>query len=487
MANSQGLTRNTILLSLSGGIEFGMQMAIPMIFVRYLEPATFGQYRLLWLIAGTSLAIAPCFMPQSLFYFLPRASQINKGIFIGNVLAYLTVAGTIVAFAASKWNPILPISVKSLFIQTNGVSSAFLGIWIIVSIMNVLPTAEGRIAWQYRSDPALAIFRTCLLGVAAILTKNIQWVVLALLIDALARVAMLLAYLSTRDGDQRISCQLPVLEQQLYYSLPFAFGNGLFLLRVQSDQWIVASMMPSSMFAIFSIGAVLLPISSLIKQPLNNAMLPRLNMAASNGNLIEIRRLISKGSHLTVIALIPIAGGLFSIASELVHIVYTEKYIDAVPVMRVYLVGIMISSFAIGHVLPVVNKGRFAVTNNLVCLAFSVLCSIIAAHHYGLVGAAMGSVLALGISEIWTMRVVAASLNVEFAKLFPWRAIGPSVLATGIGIVGSNTIDFFNGHSVHIVLALKSLTYVILVVIVFFAAGGENPLRLIRTAGFRAL
>lgn len=486
-----GLARNAMLLTLAGGLEFGLQLAIPMIFVRFLEPAAFGQYRLLWLMAGTALAIGTAFMPQSLFYFLPRATHRQKRILIGNVLLYLGAVGCVVALLASAWNPLLPAAARSLFQHTQGLSALFLGCWMLVSVMTVLPTAEGRIGWQAGGDVGLSVLRTILLAGAAVLTREIAWVVAAMVVDALARLVMLLAYLATRRGGARLAWQRSTLQKQLAYALPFACGNALFMLRVQTDQWVVASMLPSALFATFSIAAVFLPVGSLIRQPIINALMPPLNLAYARGNLAEIARLIRQGSGASALLLVPVAGVLCALAPELVLIIYTGRYAAAVPVMQVYLIGMMLNAFAVGHLLPALAQGRFAAVNNACCLPLSVACSIAGASRWGLVGAALGSVLTLGIGELWSMTVVARTLGVGVRSLLPWRAIAVAGLsnAAAIGAV-SLSKEVLSGPPL-LLLVSKGLIFLVAYAACFVAAGGVAQLRLLRAArssqdGFQA-
>lgn len=488
MAAKHSLTSNTILLTLAGGVEFGLQFAIPMIFVRNLEPAAFGQYRLLWLMAATALALAPAFMPQSLFYFLPRASEQQKRVYIGNALAWLAAAGCVAAFVASAFNPFAPDVVRSLFAHSGGMSALFIGGWVLASVMTALPTADGRARWQAGSDVGLAVLRTLLLAGAAIVTHDIRWVVAAMLAEAVARISMLLVYLLTRRGGGKIAWQWAATKTQMAYALPFALGNALFLLRVQADQWVVASMLSTTMLATFAIGAVFLPVASLIRQPLNNAMLPRLNSAYASGDLAEIRRLVGKSSAATTLMLMPVAGALWSLAPEVVQIVYTSRYVDAVPIMRVYLLGMMLNAIAVGHVLPVLDKGRFAAGSNACCLAISVVCSIAGASRWGLIGAACGSVLTLALSELWSMKVVARTLGVATFDLLPWRAIAPAVLGTGLGIAGAILVEVTLATTLLSALAWKGLAFVALLAAGFLACGGKGQLRILRGArpGLRA-
>jgi O-antigen/teichoic acid export membrane protein len=473
------LARNTVLLTLSGSVEFGLQFAIPMIFVRNLDPEAFGEYRLLWLMASTALALAPAFMPQSLFYFLPRASEDARRTYIGNVLAYLATAGLIVALVTSSLNPFLPANIGHLFADSRGMSSLFVGCWMVVSLMFVLPTAEGRISWQAGNDISLSILRTVLLASAAIFTRSLAWVMAALLFEAIVRIVMLGAYLATRPGGGRVAARAAPLVEQVRYALPFAVGNGLFLLRSQSDQWIVASTLTPALFGMFSISAVFLPVAALIRQPVSNAMMPRLNKAFAEGRYDEIQRLFQKSSTATTLMLVPLGGALLCVAPELVQVVYTGRYTGAVPVMHIYLVGMMLQGCAAGFVLPALNRGRFAVINNGCCLAISIACSWFGARHFGLPGAACGSVISFALSELWSVAVVARVLGVGVLDLLPWRALASAGLASAAGLAGVHLLAPALGGPVLLVLVLKGAAFSAVFVLVFLAAGGKSQLDLL--------
>jgi O-antigen/teichoic acid export membrane protein len=477
------LARNTVLLTMSGAIEFALQFAIPMIFVRNLDQATFGEYRLLWLMASTALALVPAFMPHSLFFFLPRASEEHKRVYLGNVLAWLVLGGAAVALATSSLNPTLPRNVAQLFEHSHGMSSLFLGCWMVVSLMFVLPTTEGRITWQAGNDIAISILRTVLLASAAIFAHTLAWVMAALMFEALTRIAMMGVYLATRPGGARLSARPRALLEQARYALPFAFGNGLYLLRAQSDQWIVASTLTPALFGMFSISAVFLPVASLIRQPITNAMMPRLNKAFAEGQLSEITRLFQKSSTAATLMLVPLGGALLCVAGELVQVVYTGRYSGAVPVMQIYLLGMMLQGCAAGQVLPALDRGRFAVINNGCCLAISIACSWFGARHFGLPGAACGSVISFVVSELWSVCVVARVLGVGPLDLLPWRALLSTGLgsAAGLGAVALMA-PLFHGPAL-LMGVLKGCAYALVFVPTFLAAGGKRQLDLLGGLG----
>jgi O-antigen/teichoic acid export membrane protein len=466
------LRKSAFLLALSGGIEYGLQLIIPIILVRYIDPATFGQYRFLWIMSGTVLAFAPAFMPQALFYFLPRADLGTRQVLIGNVLVYLIAASGFVFIFTSRLNPLLPAMAKEMFFDTYGISTMFLSLWVVASLLDVLPTAEGKADWQFHAVIFLAVMRTLLLAGAAITSSQLIWLVGVMLAVAVMKLVLLAYYI--RSQHEKIGWQIMGIKKQLAYSLPFAVGNTLFLLRMQADQWVVASMLTHAQYAIFSIAAVLMPVATLIRQPVNNAMMPELNRAHMRADFSIVSRLIAKTNGATALFLLPISGGLFVMATELISIVYTCQYCEAAPIMRVYLIGMMLGAFAVGHVLPALEKSRFAMINSGVCLGLSVFLSIVGVNRFGMIGAALGSVLTFGVSELWSVYAVSRSLGIRMHQLVAWEALWSTLLSTAIAVAGVTLLgNAISGTPFHL-LFVKGLSYATLFTLCFLLSGGHR-------------
>ncbi|MGZ4849430.1 MAG: lipopolysaccharide biosynthesis protein [Halobacteriota archaeon] len=448
------LSTNALLLAATGFIEYGLQFVLPIVLVRNLQSDDFGVYRLLMLTATTALGIAPLLMPHSLYFFLPRHAA-AKSTVIGNVIVYLCLAGFLVALVTSPLNPLIGEPLRKLYWETHGLTSLFFWLWVIVSITMVLPIAEGRVLWFVSAELCSAFFRTLLLSVIAIYSHKVSWLVCVLVVDMLLRLCVLAAYLTTRKDNRKLAFDYRLTLSQLKYSVPFAAGGALFMMRVQSDQWIVAARFSQALFASFTIGAVVLPIASLIRQPINSAVLPHVSVAFARNDVLRVRQLLFKTNLVSALVLLPVAGGLFLLAPELVKLIYTERYITAVPVMRVYLVGIAFQTIATGYALPSLNMGGFAMRTNAFCLAISVICSLIGANYFGHVGAALGSVITFAVAETLNLRAICRELHVTVIDVLPLGLL----LRIGFGVVVAacvtNAVAWGSGHGLLASILLK--------------------------------
>ena len=477
MSREGGLRRSAAMLALAGGVEFGLQLALPIILVRYLDETAFGEYRMLWLLANTVMAIAPAFMPQSLFYFLPRGAPHDRGMLIGNVLLYMGAAACVTAIVTSGANPWLHEAVRIVFIHTHGMSAVFLALWVLASTLDVLPTAEGRMAWQARAMIGMALARTALLALAALATANIVWVGVAMVCVATIKVGLLIFYVFPLMRAGQIGWDRARLKQQFVYAIPFALGNAFFQLRGQADQWVVITMLSPAMYATFSIASVVQPVAALIRQPVSNAMMSRLNAARTRGDHAEIQSLILKSNGATALLLVPIIGGLLVAAPEIVNIIYTNRYQQTAAIMQVYLVGMLTNIYAVGHVLTALDKGTFAAVNSACSLLLSIVFSIIGIHYFGLSGAAIGGVLSLALGELWALRVVSTALAAPMRHLVPWAAMFPAAIASCAAIIGVVMLQArLPGHGIVLFLTKGSI-YLAFFAPCFVLFGGLEQMR----------
>jgi len=107
------LRRRAVSLGAVKSFDQAMQFLLPVFLVRCLDAATFGEYRLLWLVVGTVMAVATLNMCGTLYFFVPRSPPERKRLHVHQTMLYLAASGLVCAAAVSPWNPLLPPAVSS--------------------------------------------------------------------------------------------------------------------------------------------------------------------------------------------------------------------------------------------------------------------------------------------------------------------------------------------------------------------------------------
>lgn len=455
-----GIRHRAFALGVAGVIEYGLQALLPVILVRHLDAAAFGDYRLVWLVGTTGLALFTLAIPQSLFYFLPRADSSGRRRVIGNSFYFLAFSGLLAGATLVAFGPLLPSAVAGLD-RYSGVAPIFLGLWVLGSLLDVLPTADGRAEWQARSTIALAMFRTIVLAAAAVMTRDGSAVLWFMCVFAFTKVCTVLLYANGVSNDKGILFDKRQLILQIKYAFPFALAGGLFALRTQADQWVVAASFPPTAFALISLATVVLGISTLIRQPVTRAILPKFSALVGAGDLEQARLLLAKGYPAVAFVLMPAMGLVFVAAKELVEIIYTRNYVEAAPIMQIYLVGQMANTFEAGYLLIAINRGKLAASIHGVCLILAVILSLIGIKMFGLNGAAAGSVICVFIAELWALFAVAHALEARPVDIVRFSITARIVLVTVLAVVATLFVRHALEFKIDLgwMLAVESLAY----------------------------
>ena len=423
MSATRQLGRHALTLGAANAVEAGLQFLLPVVLVRCLAPEAFGEYRLLWLAVGTVMALLTQAMPGSLYYFLPRSEAADKRLYINQALLVLLAAGAAAAWAVSAWNPWLPEQLAALA-RHRYVVPAFVLLWVVASLLDLLPMVEERIAWQARSVAGLAALRSAALALAAALTGELAPVFAVLLGFVAFKVALLLWYIARFHGLRGPWLRWGALAHQVGTVAPFAAASTLYSLRSQADQWVAAALFSVASFAAFSIGALLAPLLTLLRKSVSHVFLPGMSRLQAGGDLRGMLEMNIRANVMVGALAFPTLAFAFAFAGDLVTLVFTATYLEAAPVMRVYIAGLAVLVLELASLTFLLQQGGFVLRLGAVALALSVALSLLGAQAWGLAGAAAGSTAAAYLDLAVTLRRVAQRTGVPLAELQDWRALG---------------------------------------------------------------
>lgn len=443
MTEKRHSLRGAFTLGTASAINYLLQFILPILLVRSLDTVEFGQYRVLWLVANTVMAIAPLYMPQSLFYFLPRADKQKKS-YIANVVWFLVFMASLGALVVSPWNPLRPDIMQDLP-GAGGLVPAFVLLWVSSSLIEWLANAEGRIRAQARIIITLSLARVLIVGLTAWLTNDILAVFIALSLFALMRCLIVLLDIFKRNGKEALIPNKKLMHEQLAYAAPFGAAGMFYRLRQQSDQWIAASLFSLQQFASFSISIVVLPLASLIRQAVSNAILPSMNARHHDGDILGAVEINRDANTLTAALLFPVLAFLFVFAEEVIALIYTDLYVSGAQPMRIYLLGLVGQAFVVNNLLITLAQGGFQMRLNGLFLPIAIILSFAGAHMFGLMGAALGSAITQWGSHMISIRHVSRISRIEIFRLLDLRALLQfSVCASVAGFLAymsANTLD----------------------------------------------
>jgi O-antigen/teichoic acid export membrane protein len=436
-AVTASLARRALSLGTANAIDYALQFLLPIVLTRTLDPHSFGQYRLLWLAVSTLMLITPMCMAPSLYYFLPRSDRPTQRLYVNQTLVFLVGAGIVSAWAISAWDPFMPRSVTDVAAGHGPVVPAFALMWIFASMLDVLPTAEERVGWQAKAIVSLSALRAVALSATAIATHSLAPVLWALLAVTSVKAGMLIYYVARHHGLEGPIARRATFAAQLRQAAPFALSGALHGVRTQADQWIAASLFPVSMFASFSIATVLAPMVQIFRESVNHVFLPSMSRLQSTGDFQGMLGLNNRANAMVALLAYPLLAFAFVFADPLITLVYTSAYLDAVPVLRIYAVALVAFVVELTSILFVLGQGPFAARVNALVLVISLPLSYYGAVHWGLQGAAFGSVAAIYSERLLSLGRIARLTGTSVARLQNWTTLAGVLAAAAIAAVAA--------------------------------------------------
>ena len=425
------LERRALTLGAANAIDYALQFILPIVLTRALDAHSFGEYRLLWLGVSTVCAITPMFMSESLYFFLPRSDGETRRLYVRQALIWMMAAAVLSAAFFSPLDPWLPRSLEPVL--THGlVVPLFVLLWLLSYLLDVLPTAEERVGWQANVIVALSVTRALSLSTVAFVTRDLQAVLWTLVAFASLRLTLLVWYIARHHGLAGEYARRSTFASQMRYAAPFGLSGMLHGLRLQADQWVAAWLFTVSMFASFSIATVLAPMVQLLRQSVNHVFLPSMSRSQSQGDYPTMLKLNGRANAMVALLAYPLLAFAFVFAEPLIEFIYTPAYLDAVPVLRIYTVGLVAFVVELVSLLFVLGQGAFAAWINALVLLLAVPTSYFCALHFGLPGAAAGSVVAIYAERLVSLQRLATLTSTPVARLQDWASLGATLCAAAI-------------------------------------------------------
>ena len=411
------------LLIIAGRIAgFIAAFVTPLILVRIFDLETFGTYKQWFLLYFTLLIITQIGMSESLLYFLPRAGG-EAGRYVMNSLLFLSVVG-VAAAGVLVWNS----AAIAAWMSNPSLATLIplLGLYLLLMQASIgletVMTARG----SYRSA-AIAyavtdITRAVFLIAPVLVTSSLK----ALLSGAVAFAALRLAFTVRyfwRTFGSGLRPDAACFTRQLVYALPFALSVVASVAQENLHQYAVSGLFDTATFAIYSVGCLQIPVVDLVATTVCNVMMVGMTNAIHEGRDADVIELWHQTVRKLALLFVPLTALLLIIARDLIVMLFTDAYVESIPVFLVGVTAILFAAVPIDGLLRVYAKTRSLLVMNLVRLALIVALIHWSITSFGLPGAIAVTVLALAVGKAIGLFTAASLWGVSIGRLLPWRQL----------------------------------------------------------------
>ncbi|MCK9558162.1 MAG: oligosaccharide flippase family protein [Candidatus Cloacimonetes bacterium] len=414
------LSRQAGLLTLADFVRFSIKTLIGIALARILSPADLGTYRQLFLIYGTLSGILLLGFPQSLLYYIPKSDDPEKTKRLISrtlhVVSFLAVLCALIIFCSRSFiahsfnNPdlqylLIPYSIYPLLLFVTQMYSS-----ILLGLKQPLKSATFSIF-------AISCDFVLVLG-SALIFRDMRYIVAALIVSALLQ--WLWAEWGLRSLKAGWSLQnYAGFKEQLAYTIPLGLSLLVGVLSVQLDKLMISGFFKPEEFAVFSLGALELPLIGILINSVNAVLLP--NMSSSSK--ADMAAIFSASVRKNSIIVFPLATVFFIFATEFMFVIYGAIYVSSALYFKVYLLILPLRVATYGLVFQALGKTKLVMLDSLIMLILNVILNYILIRTFGMVGAAIATVIVSWFIVLVYLFQMRYCMGLKLLDMFPLQSI----------------------------------------------------------------
>ncbi|HEX2945833.1 MAG TPA: polysaccharide biosynthesis C-terminal domain-containing protein [Clostridia bacterium] len=388
------ILKDSFYLTLSKGIRSVVMMAVVMVMTRVIPIGIYGTYRQLITLSTVILAIAPLGIPISVSYYYKniKAGQRDKLITNTLLISLLLALASSLVFTVFKYQISASLNIENIDDYLLGFS-AYIFILVASSfIENLFVSAEFAKKFSICNCIYYVLF---LIALIFVIYKNGRLSVIITAMSALEalRFLVLLAFILNRLK-VRFSPDMGFLREQFVYCIPLGLVGIVQVLNTHLDKLIISGYFTTAEFAVYSTGAMEIPVVSLVTVSLATAALPYMSKEYNTNH--DIGKALLIWGKITVTGAVLIFPVFFILAffnMGYVSFLFSEKFLSCIPVFLIRLLRLPLSCTVFGNMLIIMGRQKVTIYNMLISIAINVAFNIILIPSMGMEGAALSGVI----------------------------------------------------------------------------------------------
>ena len=465
------LADKTILNVFAKSSEAILLMISSIVMVRYFSKADYGTFLQILLITNTVIMLTFMGLPQSIYYFFPQVAN-RKDFVLRNVLLSLGIGiiASICIFSLKTqfayWfnNPLLaqygwvapllillqapshfrePILISYQSLILNSIATSLCNIILFVPLI---------------SAAFFSVSLTVLLKVF-IIASGVQF---CLYCSLMAWVVYHIHHAGEDRSEHAASAKTIGFKEQLKYAFPLGISSYIGIIGQQMDQYIVSVFFTPMNFAVYSRGAMRIPVLSNIQHIVNDIMMPKYVSAYRSGDIKGFLKIFHTCIEKVAKINFPVFSFLFAVAPSIMTLLYTTEYIGSASILRAYLCLLLIYIAVYGIIPRASGKTACIMYATIIFVLSNVILSLLLIKVIGPLGAAIATIIAAVLASIYYLWNACKILEVSFAEIFPWQHLFQLFLTSLLASIPVYMIEYFSpaqGEALFVTLFLEGVVY----------------------------
>jgi O-antigen/teichoic acid export membrane protein len=371
-------------------------------------------------------------LPHALYYFLPGEKQRVRGVLLENLVLLTAAGGAFSIFLAAGGHALIaqrfgnPALSRLLLILAPYPLLVF-----PAEALGACLVSRGRVKSVAVYNVASRVGLFCAAVLAALAWRTADAVLLAHVVVSAVLLVVCLKLMAgaCREGEARIT---PAgLRRQLAYSVPMGLSGMLATLSKNLDKVIVAAMCSVPTFAVYSVGAMEIPLIGVLTGSVIAVLTPEITVLYKEDKRAEIVALWQRAMLKCAVVILPAMAFLLCMAGEVIHTIYSRRYGASATVFQIYLLLLPIRITNFATIFTASGRTTLLLWRAVGALAINALLTVLFVSRIGYLGACIATVVTMyGWMVPYSLVNIARILGVRGGGVLPLRGLLRVTLAS---------------------------------------------------------
>lgn len=408
-------------------LAFGLSLVIPMVLTRVFSETDYGIYRELSLLVLTIQPILLLGIPSSLRYFIPRGKPADQRRFMSQTLVLTMLLGFVLfillAIAGGYLSELLYQIDLGEFMLIWAVHGFF---FFISSYIGVVMIVNDDVNLASLTAVVFSILDVGFMCGGALLFRSIMGLITAIAAASLIKFIITVVYISRNYHPKLSYVTSTGVREQMSFALPIGLSDVINILNVNVDKFFIAFFLAEAEFAVYSIGALITPMLSVISRSVFEIITPQFSKLYKKNEIAELIKLWHESIRKLGLLFYPLFIFLLIFGYEVITVLFRDVYVDAVPVFRIYLFLLPLTVTFFHGVLLAAGETKYllrATTTvfvlNIVLIYFFIVWFM--EMGWDLLGPPVATIIANILLRALWLKHIGRIMKVPVSEVFPWK------------------------------------------------------------------
>ena len=423
----ENLSKKAGYLIFARVVEFMAMMLVPIFVARTLTIGDFGLWKQFQLIFGTFLPFAAMGMTESIFYFFNREKE-KRDKLVWYTWGILVFNGAVVGALLFLGKGYIPLLVNNREILPY-INILIVCIFLFLSSLTLerILIAEDNIRLVTKTIIVLALCKVALIVFAALVFKSVFAVILSFLLWIIVRFLFVTLYMF-----YKYKLPLPVRgidivfgKKLLSYSIPLGLAVIPYVIFTSAHKYFVSYYFSPEIFAIYSVGATMeLPFLMYVTDSVFSVLKPRFAMHQKEGNISTMVSVYRSSVRKLALIFFPAFMFVLIFSYEVIILLFSDKYAQAVPIFRIFLFLVPMSIFDLSIFLRSYGETGYILKLSACRTAIGILLFYAAARFFNITAVALSFVVVAIGTFVISLLKAGSLLKMRAKEFVPVRDLG---------------------------------------------------------------